>query len=142
LNVLINSIGRTTEDAASVRLQQKIERLRQTILGIMASHNFDAVVYATADLPPGLVADDAMTSPSADTRLGSNRRLAAILVFPAITVPAGFTPDGLPVGLEFMGKPFSDADLLSFAYAFEQATHHRRPPKVTPAIAPDPRDLR
>jgi hypothetical protein len=73
-----------------------------------------------------------MTNPaSADTRLGSNRRLASVLVFPAITVPAGFTPDGLPVGLEFMGKPFSDADLLSFAYAFEQATHHRRPPKVT-----------
>ena len=42
--------------------------------------------------------------------------------FPALTVPAGFTTDALPVGLEFLGRPFTEAMLLNFAYAYEQAT--------------------
>ena len=44
-----------------------------------------------------------------------------------MSVPAGFTPGGLPVGLEIVGLPYREADLLSLAYAFEQATMHRRP---------------
>jgi amidase len=39
-----------------------------------------------------------------------------------LSVPAGFTPDGLPVGVQFVGRPRGDVDLLRFAYAFEQAT--------------------
>jgi Asp-tRNA(Asn)/Glu-tRNA(Gln) amidotransferase A subunit family amidase len=61
------------------------------------------------DVPPALVAADAMTNPIIDLQgLGNNRRLAPILGFPALTVPAGFTSDGLPVGIEFLGRPFSD----------------------------------
>lgn len=59
---------------------------------------------------------------------GSKRYLASGLGFPAITAPAGFTADGLPVGLGLMGRPFSEAMLLRLAYAYEQATHHGRPP--------------
>ena len=76
-----------------------------------------------------------MTNPNeGDTRLGSKRTLASIMAFPAITVPAGFTPDGMPVGLEFMARPFDDAKLLQYAYAYEQATHHRKPPATTPRL--------
>ena len=67
--------------------------------------------------------------------LGIRRRLAPLLAFPAITVPAGFTPEGLPVGLEFLGRQFAEGTLLRLAYAFEQATHHRKPPSTTPALA-------
>jgi Asp-tRNA(Asn)/Glu-tRNA(Gln) amidotransferase A subunit family amidase len=42
----------------------------------------------------------------------------------------------MPVGVEFLGRPFSEPDLLKLAYAFEQATHHRRPPSLTPALKP------
>jgi len=63
-----------------------------------------------------------------------NTYLAPALAFPALTVPAGFTTDGLPVGIEFMGRAFSEGTLLRLAYAYEQATHNRRPPASTPAL--------
>jgi len=49
---------------------------------------------------------------------------------PAISVPCGFTPDGMPVGLQLYGRPFDEATLLSFAHAYERTTdwHRRRPP--------------
>jgi Asp-tRNA(Asn)/Glu-tRNA(Gln) amidotransferase A subunit family amidase len=49
-------------------------------------------------------------------------------------VPGGFTPDGLPVGVELLGRAWSEPQLIKFAYAYERATHHRRPPASTPAL--------
>jgi Asp-tRNA(Asn)/Glu-tRNA(Gln) amidotransferase A subunit family amidase len=49
-------------------------------------------------------------------------------------VPAGFTTDDLPVGLEFLGRPFTEEMLLGFGYAFEQATNHRRPAPTAPRL--------
>jgi len=51
-----------------------------------------------------------------------------------LTVPAGFTTDALSVGLEFFGRPFTEAMLLNFAYAYEQATLLRKPPPLTPPL--------
>jgi Asp-tRNA(Asn)/Glu-tRNA(Gln) amidotransferase A subunit family amidase len=133
--VLITSVNRTVADAGYARIQHTIEGLRRAVLGAMAAQQLDAIVYVTADLSPEVVAADVMTNPGAGgTRLGSNRRLASVLGFPAITVPAGYAADGIPVGLELMGRPFSEGALLSYAYAFEQATHHRRPPPLTPSL--------
>lgn len=69
-----------------------------------------------------------------DLTLGDNLSIssstpAARAGYPAITVPMGFI-DGLPVGLSFFGRAWSEPDLLSMAYAFEQATGHRQPPKL------------
>ena len=51
-----------------------------------------------------------------------------------MTVPAGFTADNLPVGITFFGRPYDEPTLLKLAYAYEQATRHRAPPKTTPAL--------
>ena len=53
---------------------------------------------------------------------------------PAVSVPAGFTKAGVPVGMEIVGYPYREADLLSVAYAFEQKTGHRRPPASAPEL--------
>jgi len=49
---------------------------------------------------------------------------------PAISVPCGFSPDRLPIGLQLTGRPFGEAGLLRIAHAYEQATewHHAAPP--------------
>ena len=49
---------------------------------------------------------------------------------PAVVVPAGFYTSGLPFGLEFAGRPWTDGDLLSIAYAWERVTHLRKPPTL------------
>jgi Asp-tRNA(Asn)/Glu-tRNA(Gln) amidotransferase A subunit family amidase len=73
----------------------------------MADSRLDALVYATFDYPPAVIRSDVLTNPSftdvADP--GNNRRLAPILGFPALSVPAGFTADGLPVGSSFWEDP-------------------------------------
>ena len=53
---------------------------------------------------------------------------------PALSVPAGFTQDGLPIGLELLGRPLADADLLALAYDYEQAVRPRRAPSTTPPL--------
>ena len=69
---------------------------------------------------------------------GTNRRLAASLSFPAISVPGGFFADGLPLGLEFLARPFQEGLLIKAAYDYEQATKHRRPPATVPALPGEP----
>ncbi|MDP2389450.1 MAG: glutamyl-tRNA amidotransferase, partial [Acidobacteriota bacterium] len=49
-------------------------------------------------------------------------------------VPAGFTADGLPVGISFLGPAFSEGKLLGLGYSFEQATKARRRPVHAPAL--------
>ena len=102
----------------------------------MADHGLDALVHTTFDHPPSLIAPDVETnaSPADDYGLGDNRLLSPLTGWPALTVPAGFTPTGLPIGIEFLGRPFAEGMLMRFGYAFEQATGHRRPPESAPPL--------
>ena len=59
----------------------------------------------------------------------------AVAGYPHITVPAGFV-FGLPVGISFAGRPWSEPVLIKLAYAYEQATKHRRPPQFLPTVEP------
>ena len=49
-------------------------------------------------------------------------------------IPAGVNAEGLPISVEFLGRPFSEPDLIRLAYAYEQATHHRVVPTITPSL--------
>ena len=129
-------LGKTTRDPGYLEYLLARDRIRQDVLVAMADHDLDVLVHATFDHPPTLIAHDAETNPTPadDYGLGDNRLISPITGFPALTVPAGFTPDGLPVGLEFLGRPFTEEMLLRFGYAFEQGTGHRRPPESAPPL--------
>ena len=129
-------LGKTTRDPGYLEYLLARDRIRQDVLVAMADHDLDALVHATFDHPPTLIAHDAETNPTPadDYGLGDNRLISPITGFPALTVPAGFTPDGLPVGLEFLGRPFTEAMLLRFGYAFEQGTGYRGAPESAPPL--------
>jgi Asp-tRNA(Asn)/Glu-tRNA(Gln) amidotransferase A subunit family amidase len=137
---LMNSVSRSTEDAGYLKILQLAEETRRLVLKLMADNQLDALVYATFDHQPVVIPRDILSNP--DPRdiagLGNNRKLSPVLGFPAITVPAGFTSDGLPVGLEFLGRPFSEGTLLKLGYSYEQGTRRRRPPSTTPTLPGEP----
>jgi Asp-tRNA(Asn)/Glu-tRNA(Gln) amidotransferase A subunit family amidase len=137
---LMDLVGKRTTDPGYLTVMQQRAALRTQVLKAMADARLDAIVYATYDAPPTPIADDVLTnSRTADAYgRGDNRGLSPTIGFPALTVPAGFTSDSLPVGLEFLGRPFAEAALLGYGFAYEQATKHRRPPATTPAIRPVP----
>jgi Amidase len=97
--------------------------LRQSILKVMADNNLDALAYPTIRRKANLIGE---------AQQGTNCRLSANSGLPAIVVPSGFTPDGLPVGVELIGRAWSEPQLIKLDYAYEQATHHRRSPTTTP----------
>jgi amidase len=103
----------------------KRDTLRAAILKTMADNRLDAIAYPTIRRKANLIGQ---------SQLGTNCRLSANSGLPAISVPGGFTPDGLPVGLELLGRAWSEPQLIKFAYAYEQATHHRHAPPSTPPI--------
>jgi Asp-tRNA(Asn)/Glu-tRNA(Gln) amidotransferase A subunit family amidase len=133
---LLGYLGHSTDDPGYLEVQQAREALRVEILRAMADHDLDALVYLTFDAPPMPIADDVLTNPTPDDEygLGDNRGLSPVTGFPALTVPAGLTAEGLPVGLELLGRPFTESLLLGMAYAYEQGTGHRRPAPTAPAV--------
>ncbi|HYQ80263.1 MAG TPA: amidase [Anaeromyxobacteraceae bacterium] len=95
------------------------------LLAVMERHRLDAVVAPTGG--PAWVTDLV----NGDHFVVGSSTPAAVAGTPAVTVPAGQV-FGLPVGITFMGRPWSEAALLRLAYAYEQATRHRRPPRLAP----------
>lgn len=134
---LMSYVGKTPDDDDFATLMLQREAQRVAVLKLMADRELDAIVYATYDAGPTPIAADVLTNPRPrdDYGLGDNRGLSPTLGFPAITVPAGFTSDELPIGLEFLGRPFTERELLGYAFAFEQATRHRRPPATAPRLS-------
>jgi amidase len=114
-----------------VRLDRDV-KTRALVEKVMDDNHLDAVVYP---LQKRLVVP--LTELNQADRNGI---LASVTGFPAITVPAGFSaptstaPLGVPVGMDILGKPWSEAKLLSLAYSFEHTTHFRRSPESAPPL--------
>jgi amidase len=123
------TLGRSTQDVGYVKQSRVRDELRTVIMKVMADYGLDALIHATYDHAPAAVPK---STP------GTNRVLASVTAFPAISVPAGFFADGLPIGVEFLGRPYSEGTLLKAAFDYEQATTHRHPPATAPALAGEP----
>jgi amidase len=99
------------------------ELVRAAVLKTMDAEKLDAFVYPTWSNPPRLIGD--LNTPHGD----NSQFFSPTTGFPAINVPMGYTrKNTLPAGVTFFGRPWDEATLIKLAYAYEQATHHRRPP--------------
>src|SRR5262249_60244808 len=94
------------------------------------NHRPDGVISPTWSNPPTKLG--VLQSPAGD----NSQMLSPQTGFPAITVPMGFSYGSLPAGLTFLGRSFSEPDLIRFVYSYEQATKHRRPPGKFPPLMP------
>ncbi len=111
---------------------QAREQLTVNIAKIMADNKLDAIVLKTVEHQPNLI-KEGMNPPYKPTR--GLVALNTFLVYASvITVPAGFDADNIPVGMTFFGLAYSEPTLFKLAYSYEQATHHRVPPKSTPPL--------
>ena len=123
-----------TLDTASVEYKDRLIRrmnLQTQVLKIMADQRLDAI---------GFPHQKRLVVPVGQTQVERNGVLGSVTGFPALVVPAGFSPPtptapiGVPVGLELLGRPYTEPTLLRIGYAFEQATQRRRPPASSPAL--------
>ena len=103
----------------------KREPLRNAVEAVMDQQNVDVIVYPTIRTPAAIVGTP---------QRGSNCALSAHSGLPALSIPAGFTEDGLPIGLEMLGRTLADHHLVAMGYAFEQATDHRHEPASAPPL--------
>ena len=115
----------TRETEATRRARIKQAALRQVTSALLDEQRLDAIVYPTLRRRPARIGD---------AQGGTNCSLSAHSGLPALSVPAGFTTDEVPIGLEFLGPAFSEAALLSLGHALEQAMPLRRAPFSTPAL--------
>ncbi len=106
-------------------------RLQTRIMKLMADQGLDAIVYPH---------QQQLVCKVGGSQIERNGVLCSVTGFPSICVQAGFSaatetaPLGVPIGMEIIGRPFTEPTLIEIAYGFEQATHYRKPPLSTPPL--------
>ncbi len=107
--------------------------LREAVLATLEEQRIEVLAYPTMRRKPTLIGE---------AQLGSSCQLSAATGLPAISMPAGFSTDGVPIGVELLGPAFAEGPLLRLAYGWEQTTHPRVAPFSTPPLvngaAPSP----
>ncbi len=131
-----NIEGRTTTDfpVDSPKIKAAYKRFisdqRLQILPLMDSLKIDFIIFpTTSTITDKLIKDLNKEEPLSEGR--GKPQIASYGGLPEITVPAGYTREGFPIGLSILGRPFSEDKLLAFAYAFEQKTNFRKAPDLT-----------
>ena len=110
----------------------KRTKLQDRVMALMAEKRLDALIFPHQKRP---------VVPVGESQVERNGSLASVTGFPSIVVPGGFTKPtgaaaiGVPVGVEFLGRPWTEGLLIEIGYAYEQGTKHRRPPVTTPKLA-------
>lgn len=107
------------------------EELRESIVYLLAKYDLDALVFPDVQVVP-VGYEDYHTGSVTREEYPVNTVIASQSSCPAISMPAGFTNNGLPVGVELLGQPYSEGLLLELAADYERVADTRRPPESTP----------
>jgi Asp-tRNA(Asn)/Glu-tRNA(Gln) amidotransferase A subunit family amidase len=116
--------SRETPDVVQARAKRAV--LLALVKGAIDGERLEALAYPTLRRKAARIGEPQQG--------GENCQLSPSTGLPAIGMPAGFTDDGVPVGIELMGAAWSEPKLIAMAFAYEQATHPRRAPPTTPAL--------
>jgi len=126
--ILVQAEGPPTEKKYRDALAKNLKMSRRDgIDATMNKYKLDAIVAPTGG--PAWVTDLV----NGDHFSGASSTPAAVAGYPNINVPAGFSHN-LPIGISFFGRAYSEPTLIKLAYAYEQATKHREPPKFIPTL--------
>ncbi len=120
---------RSADAAAHYEYLLARDELMINVLKVMADNRLDAIAHKAVEHQPTLI-KDGVNPPYVDQK-GAPHINTFLVFVPSIVVPTEFTRDNLPAGLCFLGRPYDDGTMIKLAYAYEQATHHRRPPAST-----------
>jgi len=110
------------------------EDFQRSMLNLIAQNRLDALLFPDVQVPPPLKSD-VHSAKWTVLSFPTNTLIASQSGLPAISMPAGFTDDGLPVGVELVGKLYDEGNLLRLAYSYEQAFRPRRAPESAPPLA-------
>jgi Asp-tRNA(Asn)/Glu-tRNA(Gln) amidotransferase A subunit family amidase len=116
------------------RLMKRLD-LQQRVMQLMAVDKLDALVFPH---------QKRLVVPVGETQVERNGSLGSVTGFPSIIVPGGFSKPtatakiGIPVGIEFLGRPWSEGTIIEIAYSYEQGTQHRHVPPTTPITFYEP----
>ena len=105
------------------RIGPRKAALVRQVQALLDDNKLDAIVYPH---------QKRLVVPIGESQTDRNGFLASITGFPAVTVPAGFSSGGVPIGVEFLGRAFAEPTLLKLSYSYEQGTQNRRPPAIAP----------
>jgi amidase len=108
------------------------DQLETNLLKVMADNQLDVIVHKTVEHTATPI-EDGMKPPYPSSK-GVPHINTFLMYASSMSVPAGFTKDKLPVGITFLGRPYAEPTLIKLAYAYEQSTHHRKPPPNTPPL--------
>jgi amidase len=136
--------GPVETDEATIKGLETENAYRAAFTKAMDAGKIDAVIFPTWSQLPVINGDrntQLMTKEpdpkGGVTGLGSSLTfVGSTLQWPALTVPNGYLGQGLPVGLQILGRAWDETKIIGYAYAYEQATHYRRPPPSVPPLGP------
>ncbi len=132
------------EDPDTIEGAKGEQAYRDAFTKAMDAEKIDAVVFPTWAQLPAIngdrntqLIDEPKPAPNAGpTALGSSLTfVGSALQWPALSVPSGYLGEGLPIGLQILGRAWDEARIIGYAHAYEQATHYRRPPPTVPPLA-------
>jgi amidase len=142
------SVGGPPMDSLAYRSMREygVKMIQAGVMGVFEQHNLDAIVYTTRPWAPHKIEIDEPFKgrvnvpprpperPDDDPIGVGLTSIGNITGFPDLVVPAGLSDDGMPISISFVGPAFSEAKLLAYGYAFEQANNLRLVAKYTPRL--------